>query len=313
MIHQNEISPLIFDTEATTPVIASVFLNDEIVGKLTGFPVNGKLTYYLESLLQNIKIQEDTPDFVTKYRITKPNYSVKVTADNQNYTDTLTCGNTFPVSGKLTNNQKRSAIDAPYQVVYFVQDAAFARLSASVNGTEFVELELIKVLDVGTGKFLIINYHQYYQELNLSDYDTVTFKFDTLPFVEVITFNAIYTDSPFFLVMRNQYGFWDCFKFFGNQENNLEFSENTMENYKNVSAIYNEITEKVSIETGLLEQNEKVIIANNLMNLTFFEYRDFKLFSLIKAMKNIQSFNFKDAQDTLKLEFSYSAITRRRQ
>ena len=79
---------------------------------------------------------------------------------------------------------------------------------ASVNGEAFREMELMKVLSLdGGGAFLIINHHTYYQNLNLKPFDTVAFKFDNLPFHENVKMDAIYTDYPFFLSMRNQYGF----------------------------------------------------------------------------------------------------------
>lgn len=312
MLFQNELSPVIIPTEATTPVVALVKSNDVEIGKLTGFPIDGKLTYYLESILLSIAIKEPSPDFVTKYLITKPNPTITIEAGETVITEVLTCGSKHPTDFRLTNNARRASIDSPYQVTYFVTEAVFAKLYGSVNDGEFVELAMMKVLSLNEGgAFLTVNYHKFYEELGASEYDTVNFKFDKLSFVENIKLDAIYTDFPFNLVMRNQYGFWDCFRLTGSQEQPLEFVGNTMENTDGQRTTYNETTEKISVNTGYLEQNERQYIANNLMNLDFYEYRNDTLFRIISDNKNILRSSTKEVQDQLKLDFKYAKIIRR--
>lgn len=314
MLYQHALTPLTVATTATSAVIATVKANDIEIGKLTAFPINGMLTYYYDSLLRNLIIQEETPDFQTVYRITRPNILITIDVDGKTFNEVLFCGIQHPTSGKLTNNFKRCSLNSPYQVTYFVKDAVFARLWGSVNGGEYVQLSLMKVLDVQTsGAYLTINLHQYYAELKVQEYDVVRFKFDKLPFRETIRLDATYTDFPFHLVMRNNYGFFDCFRLFGNQESTFDYQNNVMETFDNQKTIYNETTEKISLNTGLLEQNEKETIAQNLKNLDFFEYRDGQTFRLISENKAASKFNSKEYQDNLKLDFRYATITRRYQ
>ena len=235
-------------------------------------------------------------------------------AEGTRIDDFLTCGNPHPTSNKLTNNLKRLSVDSPFQVVYFIKDAVFARMSASVNGEAFREIELMKVLSLdGGGAFLIINYHTYYQNLNLKPFDTVAFKFDNLPFHENVKMDAIYTDYPFFLSMRNQYGFFDCIRLHGSQELSNEITNSTLESSDGLRSVYAESYQKISLNTGLLEQNEKQFIAQNLQNLDFFEFRDNTLFQLISDNKTVNQFTTKEYQDNLKLEFRYAQTTRKYQ
>ncbi len=313
MLYQNDLKPLVVTTTTQAfAIYATVKANDTILGDLLAFPLINVCKYYYDSLLRRLKIQEDLPDFQTKYRITKPNIIVETIVDGQTFTEVLTCGTTFPSSNRLTNNQKRTTLDSPFQVVYFIKDAVFAHLFGSVNGGAYTDLGLIKVLDVATkGAFLTINYHQYYAELGANEFDIVSFKFDKLPFRETIKLDAIYTDFPFILVMRNQYSFFDTFRFFGNQENTLDFQSNTIEGYSETRTVYNETIEKVSVQTGLLELKEKAIIAENLKNLDLFQYKNGTLYRLTSEMKSINKLTTKDAQDTLKLDFRYAFNTRR--
>jgi hypothetical protein len=314
MLFQNALTPLTLSTTATSAVVATVRANGIEIGKLTAFPLNGVLTYYLDSLLPKLKIQEDTPDFISPYRITKPNIPIQIEVDGKTINEVLYCGITHPTTGKLTNNFKRSAADSPYQVTYIVKEAVFARLYGSVNGGEYVELTLIKILDVqDLGAYLTLNLHQYYGKLNATDYDVVHFKFDKLPFTETIRLDATYTDFPFHLAMRNDYGFFDCFRFFGGQEITYDYQNNNMESLNAQRTVYNESTEKISLQTGLLEQNEKQIIAQNLQNLDFFEYRNGQPLRLISENKAAPKFSTREYQDNLKLEFRYATITRRYQ
>ena len=312
MLYQNALTPLTLATTATSAVVATVRADNEIIGKLTAFPINGILTYYYDSLLRNLKIQEETPDFQTVHRVTTPNINIKIDVDGKTFNEVLFCGIQHPKSGKLTNNFKRCSLTSPYQVTYFVKDAVFARLYGSVNGGEFVQLSLIKILDLqNRGAYVTINLHQYYDDLKAQEYDIIRFKFDKLPFRETIRLDATHTDFPFHLCMRNHYGFFDCFRLFGNQENTFDFQSSTMEMLDNQRTIYNETIEKVSLQTGLLEQNEKEIMAQNLQNLDFFEYRDGQVFRLISENKAASKFNTKEYQNTLKLDFKYGSIIRR--
>ncbi|MEA5458709.1 hypothetical protein VB796_06660 [Arcicella sp. LKC2W] len=305
MIYQGNIKPLIITSTATIPTIASVLVDDIEVGKLTGFPINGKITYYLESLLLSLKLQEQTPDFETKVRAVNFNKEVKIIVDNQIITDTLLGGVDIPHTQRLTNNPKRAALDHPYQVVYYLNKPIFGKLYASVNGGAYTEIDHVKSV---ANRHLIINYHKYYEELNLQEYDKVIFHFGD--FREVINLNAYYTDTPFILTMRNKYGFWDCFKFYGNQENHFDFAQTVIENMTESVPVYNEITEKVIIESGLLEGNERYIIAENLSFLDTYEYRNGQFFRLINTQKSIVARKLKDTQDTHKLEFQYANIKR---
>ena len=310
MIYQNQLSPISIPTTSISPVVGT--LNNTI--KLTGFPLNGNLTYYLNSEFRSLKIQEDSPDFETPYRIIKPNIAIKFTADGTAIDDFLTCGVQHPASRKLTNNLKRLTLESPFQAVYFLKEAVFARMSASVNGAPFREIELIKVLSLdGGGAFLIINYHAYYNVLNLKPFDSVCFKFDKLSFREIVKMDAIYTDYPFHLAMRNQYGFWDCFRLFGSQEINTEFQNNNLETLDELRTIYTESYRKLSINTGHLEQNEKQYIVRNLENLDFFEFRNNTLYRLISETKTANQFSSKDYQENVKLEFRYAITTRKYQ
>lgn len=314
MLFQHALTPLTLITTATSAVVATVRANGIEIGKLTAFPINGILTYYYDSLLRTLKIQEDTPDFQTVYRITKPNFAIQVDVDGKTFNDVLFPGIQHSPTGKLNNNFKRCAVDSPYQVTYFVQENVFARLYGSVNGGEYISLTLIKLLGLQEiGAYLTINLHQFYDELNANEYDVIRFKFDKLPFRETIRLDATYTDFPFHLCMRNNYGFFDCFRLFGNQENTLDYQNNTMETFDSQRTIYNETIEKVSLQTGLLEQNEKEFITHNLQNLDFFEYRDGKTFRLISENKAASKFNTKEYQDNLKLDFRYATTTRRYQ
>lgn len=313
MIYQNNLKEISFNTQANSPQIATLKANDEEIGKLTAFPKGGKIIYYLDSILRNIAIQEDTPDFETKFRFTTPNVAISLLADNQEYTETLTCGTIFPLKNRLSNTQKRIAFDTPYQVTYFLSDAVITRLYGSVNGGAFVELAYIKAVAIPKGAFLTINYHQFYSELGATENDVINFKFDKLEHTETIKFNAQYTDFPFILVMRNTWGFWDTFRLHGNQESSFDFQQNSIENIGGVRPIYQESTEKLTIETGLLEQGEKETIARNFQNLDLFRYQNKQLTRLINSAKNIQSVNLRDTQDNLKLEFSIATITRRYQ
>ena len=185
---------------------------------------------------------------------------------------------------------------------------------ASVNGEAFREIELMKVLSLdGGGAFLIINYHTYYQYLNLKPFDTVAFKFNDLPFHEIVKMDAIYTDYPFFLSMRNQYGFFDCIRLHGSQELSNELTNNTLESLDGLRSVYAESYQKISLNTGLLEQNDKQFIAQNLQNLDFFEFRDNTLYQLISENKTVNQFTTKEYQDNLKLEFRYAQTTRKYQ
>lgn len=310
MIFQNQIQPIKIPTTSTKPVVG--ILNNTI--KLTAFPLDGNLSFYLDSEFRTLKIQEETPDFETPYRIIKPNVAINFTADGIAIDDFVTCGVQHPTSLKLTNNLKRLSVDSPFQVVYFLKEAAIVRLYASVNGGAFREMEFIKILSLdGGGAFLIMNYHTYYQELNLNPFDTVSFKFDKLPFREIVKMDAIYTDYPFHLAVRNQYGFWDCFRFFGSQEINNEFQNNTLESLEELRSVYGESYQKVSLNTGLLEQNEKQFIAQNLQNLDFFEVRDNAIFRLISETKTANVFSSKEYQDNIKLDFRYALTTRKYQ
>ena len=314
MLFQHALTPLTLATTATSAVVATVKANGIEIGKLTAFPNKGILTYYYDSLLRNLKIQDDTPDFQTVYKISRTNIAIQIDVDGKTFNDVLFCGIQHPKSGKLTNNFKRNSLNSPYQVTYFIKDAVFARLYGSVNGGEWMQLSLIKVLDLqDRGAYLTINLHDYYDDLNATEYDVVRFKFDKLPFRETIRLDATYTDFPFHLVMRNNYGFFDCFRLFGNQETTFDYQNNTMETFDNQRTIYAESTEKVSVQTGLLEQNEKETIAQNLQNLDFFEYREGQTLRLISENKAATKFNTKEYQDNLKLDFRYAAITRRYQ
>ena len=311
MLYQNDLKPLVITTTSQAfAIYASVKADAKKLGDLLAFPLVNKCIFYYDSLLRRLKIQEDLPDFETPIRKTTPNVTITTEVDGQTISDTLTAGTTFPASNRLTNNQKRSSIDAPFQVVYFTKEAISERLYGSVNGGSYIDLGSIKILDVATkGGFITINYHKFYEQLNAKDYDVLNFKFAN--FRETIQLNAIYSDFPFVLVMRNQYGFFDTFRLFGNQENNLDFQSNTIETNTELRTIYSESIEKISVQTGLLEQNEKRIIGQNLQNLDLFEYRNGSCLRLINELKNINLFSAKEAQDSLKLEFRYATTNRK--
>lgn len=321
MTHQNDLKPIVFDTVATDKVIGTVSINNVPKHSLSGFPVLGKLTYYYDSILSRLKIMEDLPDFETPIRLTKPNLKVSLKAEGRTRNIFLTCGNTFPINRIVSNIQIRKTLEAPNHVTYFVKEPCVAKLFGKVNLGNWVELDQITIIDEPNkvlgltegGAFLFVNYHKYYSILNPQEFDEVSFKFDTLPFKHYTKFDATYTDFPFYLTMRNQYGFFDNFRLSGNQELGLSFVRNSIENNESVKHIFAETTKKLTVFTGLLEQKEKAAIANNLQNLDMFQYLNGNHIRVLNELKDINVLNTKEFQDFHKLELSYSKITRRYQ
>jgi hypothetical protein len=321
MIHQNDLQPITFITDATDKVIAFIKINDVITYKLSGFPVEEKLTYYYESILSRLKIMEDLPDFTTPLRLTKPNIKVSISARDHIRNNYLTCGCKFPSSGILGNIQIRKTLNAPNHVTYFVKEPCIAKLFGRVNEGTWIELDHITIIDEPNqilglsegGAFLFVNYHRYYDILNAQEFDEISFKFDKLPFKHYTVLDATYTDFPFYLTMRNQYGFFDNFRLSGNQEINLSFVHNSLENNDSVKHVFAETTKKIIVLTGLLEQKEKAAIAVNLQNLDLFQYLNGNHIRVLNDLKDINVLNTKEFQDFHKLQLSYSKITRRYQ
>jgi hypothetical protein len=321
MTHQNDLKPIVFDTVATDKVIGSVSINNVPKHNLSGFPVSGKLTYYYDSVLSRLKIMEDLPDFETPIRLTKPNLKVSFLADGHTRNIFLTCGNTFPTNRILSNIQIRKTLSAPNHVTYFVKEPCVAKLYGKVNDGAWIKLDQITIFDepdkiLGlseAGAFLFVNYHKYYSILNPQEFDEISFKFDTLPFKHYTKLDATYTDFPFYLTMRNQYGFFDNFRLSGNQEVGFSFARNSIENNDAVKHVFAETTRKITVFTGLLEQKEKAAIAVNLQNLDIFQYLNGNHIRVLNELKDINVLNTKEFQDWHKLELSYSKITRRYQ
>ena len=306
MLFQKDNTPYKIPTVTNNDFVTAIVTRtdtDTVIGTLKAFANGSYINLYLNSTLNTLAIKRP-PTLAVKFEILMYDIPVKITAEGKDYEDIVTVG--FPNSGaKLTNQPLRNSLYRPYQEVYKVANkVSNDSLFAIVNDSDPIKIDTLKV--IGAGFYLVLNYHSYYEELGLIEGDTVKFYWEKLGFTKTIKFNAQYSEQRFHLVMRNQYGYFDCFEFTGPQINSIPITTNSVDLGEKTKVFSTESYEKVIINTGQLEQGEMNTIAENCRNGEFWLYSQGELFELILETKEVQKFNSKEPIDSLKLEFRFA-------
>lgn len=309
MIFQDDNTWYEKSTVKTNQFLTAIITNNtNELGRLKAFTLGGKVAYLLSSVLHQLVIKPLLPNYEVAYQVLTIDVNININIDGNDFNETVSCGKTR-TSKRMCNLPKRLSMDMPCQQVYYI-DAVYNNIPvfASVNGGKKVQIDVIP--NIGSGNYLVMNYHKYYQTLGIKQGDKVNFIIEALELEEYLRIDALFSDIPFMLVMRNDTGFFDCFRMIGSQEGVFSINQSTFQHLFEDKVTYIDSSEKIVLNTGALEQGERAIIAKNLKNAELFHYSSGEFRRLICQTKDITYFTTKETTDNLKLEFNYAETNR---
>lgn len=283
-----------------------------VLGQLRAIKLpTGKVTYNLLSIIKGLELYPTVPDF-NNTTIEFYNTDITVTMNAVDYDYTVMPTAATSTSTKLNQNDTSIRISDYYQAVYYLvldNKLSNEQLYASVNDAEKMKVDSFKILS--TQSYLTINYHKYFETLGVSEYDTVVFSFDNLPFVETINLDRVYAQFPSQLVAYNDNFFFESFPIDGDWETAELFTKSAAELEDGLMNFYNENTEKVVLNTGNMNYLRKMRIVNAMKrNTTYISLDGTALQKAIYVGNELPKFHSKNADDNLKLEFKLSQIER---